>query len=155
MVRTTEGLRGKDSHIWGNNMTTDPNGASSILAIILLYVWSLIEQLHPGAASGASFGCFFFLAFADPTKGSTVERLFRKVALLMFSWGLGYAVGSGLAASPNWGSFAMAAAVGISALSAAIFGALNLTIRNDGPLPRWLGGILDRIPTLKRGSDNE
>lgn len=136
-------------------MSADPQAASSIWAIAFLYLWAVIEQLHPGAASGASFGCFFFLAFADPTKGSAIERLTRKVGLLVFSWGLGYSAGVGIAPSQAWGSYAMAFATGTSAVAAAIFGSLNLTIRNDGPLPRWLAAILDRIPVLKGGKDSE
>lgn len=130
------------------------NTAAGWLAIAGLYVWSVIEQLHPGAASGASFGCFFFLAFPDPTVGRWFEQLVRKFALLVFSWGSGYGIGSGLAASAAWSGWAMAGACGTAAMVATLVGALNLMVRNDGPLPRWLGAILDRFPA-SRGPSND
>lgn len=129
---------------------SDPN-AVAWPAIVGLYIWSVFEQLHSGAASGASFGCFFLLAMADPVRGSWSELIFRKVGLLVFSWGLGYGLGAGHAA--EGGSYALAIACGVSALAATVFGALNLMVRNDGPLPRWLSAIVDRIPILKRGDD--
>lgn len=129
------------------------NDAFKCAVIAGVYACSIIEQLHPGAAMGASFGCFFFLAFADPTKGTWLEKMVRKTMLLVFSWGVGYAFGAGVAASPEWKDVAMFAAVAGSALGATIFGALNLMVRNDGPLPRWLSAIVDRIPVLRKGND--
>lgn len=128
--------------------------AASGLALAVIYIWSMIEQLHPGAAGGASLGCFFFLAFPDPAVGKWYEQAARKCALLVFSWGAGYSVGAGMAESAEWANWAKAGAVSTAALSATLFGAFNLMIRNDGPLPRWLGAIIDRIPVI-RGSSND
>lgn len=129
---------------------SDPN-AVAWPAIVGLYIWSVFEQLHPGAASGASFGCFFLLAMSDPDRPSWLELISRKIGLLVFSWGLGYGMGDGHAA--GGGNYAIALACGTSALAATIFGALNLMVRNDGPLPRWLSAIVDRIPILRGGDD--
>lgn len=129
----------------------DPSAQGSCLAFSWLCLWALAEQLHPGAASGASFGCFFLLAFPDPTRDRWIELAARKIGLLVFSWGLGYGIGSGHASSG--GHYAIAQACATSALAATVFGAINLMVRNDGPLPTWLKAIVDRIPTLKGGSD--
>ncbi len=131
------------------------NDAFKCSLIAGIYACSVLEQLHPGAAMGASFGCFMFLAFADPTAASWFEKLIRKVSLLIFSWGAGYAIGSGIGTSANWAGYAMISAVGGSALGATLFGALNLMIRNDGPLPRWLSSIVDRVPVLRKPNDAE
>lgn len=131
------------------------NDALKCGTLACFYALSVLEQLHPAAAMGTSFGCFCFLAFADPTVGKWYEKFLRKFALLIFSWGAGYAAGAGIggSADPEVSKYAMIAAVGVSALSATIFGALNLMIRNDGPLPKWLGSIVDRIPVLRKGND--
>lgn len=135
-------------------MTEQGSQAAGWAALALIYAWSVVGQLHPGAAAGASFGCFFFLAFPDPSAGRWWETLTRKFALLVFSWGAGYAVGDGIATSSEWAGWAKAAAVAVSAIAATVMGALNLMVRNDGPLPRWLGAIVDRVPLL-RGSRND
>lgn len=131
------------------------NDAFKCSLIAGIYACSVLEQLHPGAAMGASFGCFCFLGFADPTVGTWFEKLIRKVSLLIFSWGTGYAIGSAIGTSADWAGYAMISAVGGSALGATFFGALNLMIRNDGPLPRWLSSIVDRLPVLRKPNDAE
>jgi len=131
----------------------DPNIQGSCAAFSTVCLWTLLEQLHPGAASGASFGCFFLLAFPDPIKDRWLELAARKFGLLVFSWGMGYGIGSGHA--QGGGTYAIAYACGTSALAAGVFGAVNLMVRNDGPLPKWLAAIVDRIPTLKGGNDGQ
>lgn len=133
----------------------DPNSQGQCLALTWLCIFALAEQLHPASAMGTSFGCFCFLAFADPTVGKWYEKLLRKIALLIFSWGAGYAAGSAIAAStdPDVAKYAMIVAVVAAAVSATLLGAVNLMIRNDGPLPKWLGAIVDRIPVLRKGND--
>lgn len=131
----------------------DPNAQGSCLAFSTLCLWALVEQLHPGAASGASFGCFFLLAFPDPVKDRWFELALRKIGLLIFSWGMGYGVGVGHAA--GGGHYAIAVAGFVSALSSTVFGAINLMVRNDGPIPRWLQAIVDRIPTLRGGNNGQ
>jgi len=132
----------------------DPNTqASCLIAWSWICFMTLIEQLHPGSASGASFGCFFLLAFPDPSRDRWYELACRKIGLLVFSWGIGYGAGSGHAA--GGGNYAILISCSSSALAAAVFGALNLMVRNDGPLPKWLSAIVDRIPTLKGGNDGQ
>lgn len=112
---------------------------------------SILEGLHPAAACGAAFGCFFFLAFPDPDK----RPILRKISLLFFSWGVGYSLGTAAAGSANWNGFAMFIAISGSALSATVFGVINLMVRNDGPLPKWLATILDRLPFTKSRNPDE
>lgn len=133
----------------------DPTTQGQCVALSWLCLWALAEQLHPGAAMGTSFGCFCFLAFADPTVGKWYEKLLRKVALLIFSWGAGYGAGSGIGYSsdPEVAKYAMITAVLVAAVSATVLGAVNLMVRNDGPLPKWLSAIVDRIPVLRKGND--
>ena len=57
---------------------TEPNAAAWSISWFGLLVLAVLEQLHPGAASGASFGCFFLLAFPDPLKKSWFEVVLRK-----------------------------------------------------------------------------
>ena len=130
----------------------EPNSAAWTLTGLALVILAVLEQLHPGAASGASFGCFFLLALPDPLRNSWWEIVLRKMLMLVFSWGWGYAMGSGHAA--EGGHYAMATACGHAALAAAVFGSLNLMFRNDGPLPPWLSAMLDRIPKFGKGGDN-
>lgn len=131
------------------------NETMSCVVIAGLYACSVLEQLHPGAAMGASFGCFFFLVYPDPTSGNWFEKFLRKFALLIFSWGAGYSVGSGLSTSENYQGWAMLSGIAGSCLAAAIGGALNLMVRNNGPLPQWLGDIVDRIPVLRKRTDDQ
>lgn len=130
----------------------DPN-AVICPAAVCLYAWSVLEQLHPGAASGASFGCFFLLALPDPVRTHWVEVITRKLCLLIFSWGLGYGAAKGH--FDGGGNYSILVGCASAALAAAVFGAINLMIRNDGPLPIWLKAIMDRIPVLKRGDDGQ
>lgn len=131
---------------------TEPN-AVTWPTVVALYIWSVFEQLHGGAASGASFGCFFLLALPDPVKTHWLEVWLRKISLLIFSWGIGYGAGSGHAA--GGGHYAILLACGSSALAAAVFGAINLMVRNDGPVPKWLSAIMDRIPVLRSNGDGQ
>ena len=118
---------------------------------LLWLVVSVAQGLHPVAATGAAFGCCFLLAFPDPDKRPVV----RKFCLLMFSWGVGYSLGTATAESPHWSGLAMFVAISGAALAAAVFGVVNLMVRNDGPLPRWLSTILDRVPFLKPRPPND
>lgn len=126
---------------------TQPAEPVTFVVWMGIFMMGVFQALHPQAAMGASFGCFFFLAFPD--RGGVG----RKILLLVFSWGIGYATGTGVAVSPDWGGYAMASAVVCSALASAVFGVVNLMIRNDGPMPKWLDNVLNRIPFLRRHSD--
>jgi len=124
----------------------------AFLTWLALAILTTMQALHPGAACGAAFGCAFLLGYPDPSKRAIVRKWF----LIIGSWGTGYSVGTAAVGSPGWEPFAMFFALATSALSAAVFGALNLMVRNDGPLPKWLGAVLDRVPfTKSRGSAND
>lgn len=112
---------------------------------------AIFEGLHPAAACGAAFGCFFFLSFPDPDQ----RPLIRKIALLFFSWGVGYSLGTAAAGSKDWGAFAMFIAICGSALSATVFGVLNLMVHNNSDLPKWLSKLLDRLPFTKSRTPDE
>lgn len=126
----------------------------SISAMTTYLGWVLIstlQGLHPGAACGAAFGCFFFLSFPDPDK----RPVMRKTALLAFSWGWGYSVGDAVAKSEHWSNWSMVSAVTAAAMAATIFGVINLMVANNGPVPLWLEWIVNRVPFLKsRNSDD-
>ena len=115
-----------------------------------LFVWAMIGQLHPGAAMGASFGCVFFIFLPDPTVGGMYFKFARKLGLAIVSWGFGYATGIAVG-----GTIAMLAALFGGALAAAVLGALNLMVLNDGDLPHWLTTIVRAVLRLKPGGHDE
>lgn len=139
---------------------TEPGAASmpvdplKCVMIVGLLACSVIEQLHAGSAMGTSFGCFALLAFPDPAGRPWLEKFLRKITLIVFSWGLGYAVGWGVSETPDIKQWSMLCAVGSSAMAAGVFGALNLMVANNGPLPQWLSDIVDRIPVLRKRTDD-
>lgn len=54
----------------------------------LATMFGLLAVIHPHAAAGAAFGCFFFLA----SPASTNRR--QRLLLAVFSFGIGYAAGN-------------------------------------------------------------
>jgi hypothetical protein len=120
------------------------------LAAFALFVWTMIGELHPGAAMGASFGCVFFIFLPDPTVGGMCFRFVRKLGLAIVSWGFGYATGIAVGSA-----VAMLAAIIGSALAAAVLGALNLMVLNDGDLPHWLATLIRAVLRLKPGGRDE
>lgn len=129
------------------------NDVTKCTALACISLWGLVQQAHPFAAMGASFGCVFVLLMRDPLVASVLERGCRKLLLIVLSWGVGYAYGLALSESPDWKSYTMFGALALAALGSGVLGAANLMFRNDGPLPPWLVGILDRIPLLRKGND--
>lgn len=115
-----------------------------------LFVGATLGELHPGSAMGASFGCVFFVFLPDATKGGMVFKFVRKVALAVVSWGFGYATGIAVG-----GALSMLAALVGGALAAAVLGALNLMVLNDGDLPQWLTSIIRAVLRLKPGGRDE
>lgn len=118
----------------------------------LLWWCVVMLAIHPWAATGAAFGCCFFLA--APMATTYCQRL----KLGLFSFGLGYA--AGVFCYPNvpglpWNEKAMLVSASVSALAAVAFTAFYYVIDRNGPLPDWLKDILDRIPMFKRRSDND
>lgn len=112
----------------------------------------ILLAIHPWAATGAAFGCCFFLAAPMVTSG------WRRLKLSLFSFGLGYAAGVfwyGKVIGQPWNEKAMLVSATVSALAAVAFTAFYFVIDKSGPLPDWLKDILDRVPMFKRRSDND
>jgi hypothetical protein len=131
-------------------MTTDPASSTGWLTVSAVYVWAVLEQLHPGSAMGASFGCVFFILLPDPVVSSWFLKLIRKIGLTIVSWGFGYAVG--IAFSSN--SSMLVAVIG-AAVASGVLGAINLMVKNDGDLPQWMSSLINAILRLKRGGDEQ
>ncbi len=109
----------------------------------------ILAAVNPWAASGAAFGCCFFLFAPMVTTG------WQRLKLVPFSWGIGY--GGGVffyGGGPPWNEKAIMVSVALSALGAVIFTALYYVVDRNGPLPVWLENILDRIPLFKRNGDD-
>lgn len=130
------------------------NDVTKCTALACVSLWGMIQQAHPYAAMGASFGCVFVLLIRDPLVKSFIEQALRKLLLIILSWGIGYAYGLALSESPSWKSYTMFGSLALAALGSGVLGAFNLMVRNDGPLPKWLVGILDRTPLLRKGNDD-
>lgn len=82
----------------------------------------LMLGMHPHAAAGAAFGCFFFLA----SPASTNRR--QRLLLAVFSFGIGYAAGVFVyGGGPPYSEKAMVVAASVSALAA---GSCRISIRN-------------------------
>lgn len=131
-------------------MTNDPASSSGWLTVSAVYVWAVLEQLHPGSAAGASFGCVFFILLPDPVVSSWFLKLIRKIGLTVVSWGFGYAVGIAF----SNGSSMLAAILG-SAVASGVLGAVNLMVKNNGDLPQWMSSLINAILRLKRGGDEQ
>ena len=130
-------------------MITDTASNTGWLTLAFVYAWSVLEQLHPGSAMGASFGCVFFILLPDPVVSSWSQKLIRKVGLTVVSWGFGYAVGIAF----SNGSSMLAAIIG-AAVASGVLGAINLMVKNDGDLPQWMSSLINAILRLKRGGDD-
>lgn len=130
-------------------MINEPASSSGWLTIAFVYAWSVLEQLHPGSAMGASFGCVFFVLLPDPVIASWSQKLIRKIGLTVVSWGFGYAVGIAF----SNGSSMLAAIIG-AAVASGVLGAINLMVKNDGDLPQWMSSLINAILRLKRGGDD-
>lgn len=113
----------------------------AIVAGLLL----LMAGMHPHAAAGAAFGCFFFLA----SPGRTKRR--ERLLLVVFSFGIGYAAGVfAYGGGPPYNEKAMFVAGSVSALAVGIWTGLKRMTDADGPLPQWLKDTLGFIPLLRR-----
>ena len=118
-----------------------------IAAAVLL----LLAALNPHAASGAAFGCCFFLAFPSASRG--LQRLLYGV----FSWGIGYASGVFFyGEGPPYNQKSMLIAATMAAVAVLIFVAWGSIIRQHGKLPPWAEAILDIVFPFraKRGKKN-
>lgn len=131
-------------------MTNDPASSTGWLTVSAVYVWAVIEQLHPGSAMGASFGCVFFILLPDPVVTSWFLKLLRKIALTVVSWGFGYAAGIAL-----YNGTSMLMALIAAATASGILGSINLMVKNEGDLPLWMSSVINAILRLKRGGDEQ
>lgn len=108
--------------------------------------------MHPWAAIGAAFGCCFVMAY--PPKDT---NYFQRMALMIFSWGLGY--GHGVfwyPEGPPYNPSAMLPSVALSALAVVIGLAVVKMVELNGGLPEWLKDVLGMLPLTKRkGGDND
>lgn len=113
---------------------------------------AVLMAMHPWAAVGAGFGCCFVMAY-PPKKTSYLARL----ALILFSWGIGYAHGVfWYPSGPPYDPSAMLPSVALSAVGVVIGLAIVRMVELNGGLPEWLKDILGMLPLTKRkGGGND
>lgn len=110
----------------------------------LAIMFGLLAVIHPHAAAGAAFGCFFFLA--SPSSTGRIQRIWLGV----FSFGIGYAAGVfAYGEGPPFSNKAMLVSGTVSALAAVIWTGLHRMAEGDKPLPQWLKDLLHMIPALR------
>jgi len=117
-------------------------------------VWWCVVLLaiHPWAATGAAFGCCFFLAAPMVTSG------WQRMKLSLFSFGLGYAAGVfwyGKVIGEPWNEKAMLVSGGIAALCAIVFTAAGAMVESKAGLPKWVKDILGYVPFVKQRSNSD
>lgn len=116
-----------------------------ILEAALAIALGMLTGIHPHAAAGAAFGCFFFLA--SPASTGRRQRIFLGV----FSFGIGYAAGVfAYGGGPPFNEKAMFVAGSVSALAAVVWMGLYRMAAADGPLPQWLKDTLGYLPLFRR-----
>lgn len=111
----------------------------------------VLTAINPHAATGAAFGCCFFLAYPSASRGG------QRLLYAAFSWGLGYAAGVFFyGEGPPYNQRAMLVSAAVSALAVLIFIAWGSIIRRQGNLPPWVQTILDIVFPFraKRGEDD-
>lgn len=111
----------------------------------------VLTAINPHAATGAAFGCCFFLAYPSASRGG------QRLLYAAFSWGLGYAAGVFFYGDgPPYSQRAMLVSAAVSALAVLIFIAWGSIIRRQGNLPPWVQTILDIVFPFraKRGEDD-
>ena len=125
------------------------NEASPLGAWLLGAMYAMFASTHPWAATGAAFGCCFFLAYP----GATTAR--QRWLLGLFSLGIGYACGVFFyGEGPPYSPKAMLVAATIAALAAVLFTAWSAIIASNGTLPPWLVSIIELWP-FKKGSPRD
>lgn len=104
---------------------------------------------HPWAATGAAFGCCFFLAYP----GVTTRR--QRLFLGLFSLGIGYGCGVFFyGEGPPYSNKAMLPAAALAALAAVLFTAWRVMINKNGTLPPWLVSLIELLP-FKKGAPRD
>lgn len=120
------------------------------IAAIVLGIMAGFAGMHPHAAAGAVFGCFFFLVFPPVTTRK------QRALLGLFSFGMGYAFGVFCyGGGPPYNEKAMFPAGGLSALVVVIWLGLKRMADADGTLPQWIKDTLNFIPLFRnKGPDD-
>lgn len=97
--------------------------------------------MNPYAAIGAAFGCVFFLQYPS------VLTPWRRAALAVFSWAVGYGAGMyWYGSGPPWLPDAFLPSLAAAALGSSIFTAFAAIIDKNGELPGWLVSLLNLLP---------
>lgn len=118
---------------------------TSLLGAWLLGVLSAAwYATNPWAATGAAFGCCFFLAYP----GATTTR--QRWLLGAFSLGIGYACGVFFYSDNR----AMLVSGTIAALASVLFTAWAAIITSNGNLPPWMRSLIELWP-FKRGTSRD
>lgn len=116
------------------------NTYTSFLGALGGLILGAFSYLHPWAATGAVFGCFFFM-----TMQPEISKL-KKLMLTIVSWGAGYASGVWMyGEGPPWSQKAMIVGFIGSALAVVLMTSLHAFIQNGGNIPTWLQTILDKL----------
>lgn len=111
----------------------------------------VLLAMNPFAASGAAFGCCFYLAFPSASRG--LQRILYGV----FSWGIGYAAGVFVyGEGPPYNQKSMLVAAVVAAIAVLVFVAWGSIIRKNGSFPPWVQSLLDLVFPYrsKRGDDD-
>jgi len=116
---------------------------------VCLAFFVTLAAINPWAATGAAFGCCFFVISPRSSTG------WQRVKLTLFSFGIGYAAGVFFYGGFPYQEKAMLPAAALSAIAAVLFTAFYHVIDKNGPLPDWLESILDRIPIFKKRGDSD
>lgn len=104
---------------------------------------------HPWAATGAAFGCLFFLAYPGATTGK------QRWLLGLFSLGIGYACGVFFyGEGPPYSNKAMFVAGSFAAIAAVFFTAWSVVISSNGNLPPWIVSLIELLP-FKKGAPRD
>lgn len=112
-------------------------------------LYALFASTHPWAATGAAFGCCFFLAYP----GATTTK--QRWLLGLFSLGVGYACGVFFyGEGPPYSPKAMLVAATIAALAAVLFTAWAAIISTNGNLPPWIVSLIELWP-FKKGAKRD
>lgn len=127
-------------------MTDYPTLVGAWLLAVLSTVYT---ATNPWAATGAAFGCCFFLAYP----GATTSK--QRWLLGTFSLGIGYACGVFFhGEGPPYSQKAMLPAAVFAALAAVLFTAWSAIIANNGTLPPWLASLIELWP-FKKGAPRD
>lgn len=118
---------------------------------LLGLLFAILMAMNPYAAAGATFGCFFYLAYPSASKG------LQRLLYCIFSWGIGYAAGVFFyGEGPPYSQKSMLIAAGASAVAVLFFIAAGGIIKRNGDLPPWARRLLDHLTPFrsKRGDED-